>query len=355
MAPPQEDRVRPTSPRLEIVYQTPPGRLNEDAWLAMQAGPRGDRIVIAALDGATTRLTPPALRRELDALGADLTPAAYAARTVRDSLARQVGAGLPDEARTLLLEANADLGRDLLRLFGALTLEALQLPEEIYPKLKDDPRLVRLGLPACVATLAVYDGAEHTLHYAHAGDSLLLIVYTDGRIRLPTQPDDAPFDPARAERVRQLRTYYPGMSYRELMEQPEARRSNMHAALYHNFVDELGLPQPSQGIGVLNGLPELRYFIQTGTIPLVGVELVAVLTDGLEWPADADEVFAPTPGEASARMDERRNFMAQAIRREGLAGYLALLREAEESDPDHERYPRIKTHDDAAGVMLRFR
>ncbi len=344
-----------TSPCLEIVYQTPAGRLNEDAWLAMQAGPLGDRIVMAAIDGATTRLTPPALQRELDALGTGLTPAAYAARTVRDSLARQVGAGLPDEVRTLLLEANADLGRDLLRLFGALTLEALQLPEEIYAKLQDDPRLVRLGLPACVATLAVYDGAEHTLHYAHAGDSLLMIVYKDGRVRLPTQPDDAVFDPGRVERVQQLRAYYPGMSYRQLMEQPEAHRSNMHAALYHNYVDELGLPQPSQGIGVLNGLPELRYFIQAGTIPLVGVDFICVLTDGLEWHADAQELFAPTQDEASSRMDERRNFIARSIRSEGLSGYLDLLREAEAADADHERYPRIKTHDDAAGVLLRFK
>jgi len=98
-------------PALEIVCHALPDRVNEDAWLAQGAGPLGEQIVAAAIDGATTRLTPPALQAHLDRQSEPLTPAAYAARFVRDSLARQIGTGRPPALRTLLLEANADLGQ----------------------------------------------------------------------------------------------------------------------------------------------------------------------------------------------------------------------------------------------------
>lgn len=341
-------------PSLEIVCQTPPGRLNEDAWLAMQTGPFGETIIIAAIDGATTRLTPPPLQRHLDTLPVKLTPAAYAARLTRDSLARQIGTGMPAELRTLVLEANADLGRDLMRLFGALTLEGLGFPEEITGGLAHDPRLVRMGLPACVVTLAEVDPATNTLRYAHAGDTSLLVAYRDGRVAMPTQPDTATFDGPLKRMALNLREYYPDLPFRELVQQAELRRENLHAALYHNYVDEHGLPQPSQGLGVIDGLPELRYFLQAGTLDLDGVAFVCVMTDGLEWPASAAEIFADTPEDATALMLQRRAHMAALIADRGLAGYLDDIRRLEANDPDHEQYPRMKTHDDAAGVLLRF-
>ncbi len=341
-------------PSLEVVYQTSPGRLNEDAWLAMQSGPFGDTIIIAAIDGATTRLTPPPLQRYLDSLPVTLTPAAYAARLTRDSLARQIGSGMPADLRTLLLEANADLGRDLIRLFGALALECMGFPDEITGTLAHDPRLVRLGLPASVITLVEVDPAAQTLRFAHAGDTSLLVTYRDGRVSVPTQPETAPFDNALKHLALSLREHYPDLPFRELGQQAELGRENLHAALYHNYVDEHGLPQPSRGIGVIDGLPELRYFIRTGSLSLDDVAFVCVMTDGLEWSASADEVFADNPGDAAALMHERHAHMAALIGGLGLAGYLDEVRRAEVGDPDHERYPRMKTHDDAAGVLVRF-
>src|SRR5690606_7026528 len=108
-------------PALEIVCDGVPGRLNEDAWLVMQSGHLGERVLIAAIDGATTRLTPPLLQRYLNTLPQKLTPAAYAARVVRDSLARLIAEGMITDLRALLLEANADLGRALIERFGELS------------------------------------------------------------------------------------------------------------------------------------------------------------------------------------------------------------------------------------------
>ena len=341
-------------PTLEVFTHTVQGRLNEDAWLAMQSGPLGDTLVIAAIDGATTRLTPPPLQRYLDGRPGPLTPAAFAARFARDSLARQVGTGLPPELRTLVLEANADLGRALIGLFGALTLEGMKFPDEVYATLKDDPRLVRLGLPAAVVTLAEYVPADHSLRWIHAGDTLLMVGYHDGRVVVPTLAESGEFDGGLKRTALAMRQYHPDRSFRELTHEPEVVRYNLHAGLRHNFVDEHGLPQPAQGIGAIDGLPELRYFLRGGMLSLDGAAFVCVMTDGLEWPAPAEEVFAEDPAKAADLGQQRRAFIGEQIARHGLAGYVRRLRQAEAADPDHEQYPRMKTHDDATGVLLRF-
>src|SRR5690606_25945852 len=150
------------------------------------------------------------------------------------------------------------------------------------------------------------------------------------------------------------RSEHPDTPFRALAEHPEVRKLNLNNGLRHNYVDKHGLPQPGQGVGVLDGLPELRYFVQTGTLSLDRVRFAGVVTDGLLWPPSADEVFAPDEETAAALAQERHAFMAEQIRGRGLAGYLALLRQAERDVADLERYPRLKTHDDATGVLLRF-
>ncbi|MBN1681091.1 MAG: hypothetical protein JW966_12465 [Anaerolineae bacterium] len=341
-------------PTVQVVCHTTPNRLNEDAWLAMQSGPLGDTITIAAIDGATTRLTPPPLQRYLDSRPDALTPAAYAARLTRDSLARQAAEGLLIDLRARLIAANDDLSRGLINLFGALTLEAMNYPQEVYNTLAHDPRLIRLGLPACVVTLAEYDPAASELHYAHAGDTLLLVAYEDGRVSVPTHTDTVDHDVKLKRIAYQQRQHHPDLPFRELLQQPEIRSLNLQNGLRHNYVDEHGLPQPAHGTGVINGLPDLRYFIKTNTIDMDHTVLVCAMTDGLEWPASANELFTDDADEARERRAQRHAFMVGQIIDRGLSGYLDLLREAETEDPNHEEYPRMKTHDDATGVLLRF-
>lgn len=341
-------------PTVEVVYQTPPDRLNEDAWLAMQAGPLDERFVCAAIDGATTRLTPPPLQHYLDSCPVQLSPAAYAARAARDALARHVADGLFTDLRTLLIEANADLGRALIHLFGSLSLQDMGFPEEVYAALAHDPRRVRLGLPAAAATLASYDPSTHMLRFAHAGDTTLLVAYADGRVIVPTRSDIQHFDTELRRMALKLRSMYPDKPFRELVQQKEIRTLNLENGILHNFVDQHGLPQPKQGIGMIDGLPELRYFVQTGELSMDGALFACVMTDGLEWHPDAQEAFAEDAAEAAARRRARDEFMARKIDELGLHGYLELQRQAESGDPDHERYPRMKTHDDATGVLLRF-
>ena len=340
-------------PTLEVVSDAAPNRPNEDTWLAMQTGNLEETLYCAAIDGVTARLTPPKLQQHLQALPTRPSPAAYAARLVRKTLARQIAEGSASSPRALLLEANAELGRALHELFGELTLEALELPPETYAELRHDPRLIRLALPACVATLIAYNPADQTLCYAHAGDTALMVVYRDGHVEFPTAAA-LDFDRPLKHTAQAERAAHPDMTYRELTQQPAVQRYNLRAALRHNYVDEHGLPQPAKGIGVLDGLPELRYFVNMGTLSLAQVAWVCVMSDGLEWPAGAQESFTEDAARANALRAERWAFMAQEIGASGLAGYLRTLREAEAADPDFERYPRMKLHDDATGVLLRF-
>jgi len=348
------DDLAPRFPALDIVCEPPPDGLYEDAWIAMQAGALGEQFVIAVIDGATTRLTPPPLQRHLSSLPERLTPAAFSARTIRDSLVRQIVAGLPPEPRTLALEANADLGRVLLGLFGTLTLDGLGFPDEVRATLDHDPRLVRLGLPASVMTLAVYDPGARTLSYVHAGDTALLVIDTEGRATLPTAVPGQRFGTTLKRIGDDLRDHYPDRTFRDLLTLPPARRLDVNGALFHNYVDEHNLPQPGQGIGVLNGQPELRYFLKTGRIDidLDRVAAVGVLSDGLMWPASAREVFTDDDEEAAALREQRLVYMIGLIEEVGLRGYLRHLRAAEADDPNHERFPRIKQHDDATGILL---
>ena len=341
------------APSLEVVCDAAPSRPNEDTWLAMQAGGLEDTLYCAAIDGVTARITPPKLQQYLASLPGNPTSAAYAARLVRSALARQIAEGTTASPRALLLEANAELGRAMRDLFGELTLEALELPPETYEELRHDPRLIRLALPACVATLIAYNPADQTLCYAHAGDTALMVVYRDGHVEFPTAAA-LDFDRPLKHTTQAERAAHPDMTYRELTQQPAVQRYNLRAALRHNYVDEHGLPQPAKGIGVLDGLPELRYFVNMGTFSLAQVAWVCVMSDGLEWPADAQETFTEDAARANALRAERWAFMAQEINAAGLAGYLRTLREAEIADADFEHYPRMKLHDDATGVLLRF-
>jgi hypothetical protein len=151
-----------------------------------------------------------------------------------------------------------------------------------------------------------------------------------------------------------MRIYYPDLSFHGLTRLPEVQRFNLDSALSHNFVDEFGLPQPSQGVGVIDGLPEFRYFIHTGQVDLDGAALVCVMTDGMEWPASAREVFTDDPAEATALLHQRQALMGHLLRQLSLEEYIRSLRADETEDADHERYPRMKTHDDATGVLLRL-
>lgn len=333
---------------LEIVCQGSPDqpkRYNEDAFIAYQRDDGQPRYVLAAIDGATSLLNFVQLRHYLDTQRNGITPAGLAASVTRDAILAQLGAMASNDdvdPRQLILHANQTL-RDLLMevapdIFDAERIKAVQ-PESA--PLLDDPRKIRLFLPAAVLTLATIDTAVNVLRFAHAGDTALLVCYDDGRVDVPTYEPRMNYESAL---VNASQAVLQGKgSIVDALNDPMIRALDRDHRIYHNYVDTDGTTVPARGIGVVNGLPELAGYIRTGLLMLEGVAAVVVISDGFLWPTGLHE----TAHERQQRFER----MWARLRQEGVRGYLHALRAEERADVTREKYPRFKIHDDATAVI----
>ena len=94
--------------------------------------------------------------------------------------------------------------------------------------------------------------------------------------------------------------------------------------------------------GVLNGEREAEDFFLTGLEPADDVRAVLLFTDGLDIPCEAPQ--------------KRKDFseLVDRHRELGLPGLRDHVRSLEAADPDIERYPRFKRHDDMAAIAIHF-
>ncbi|MCB9436364.1 MAG: hypothetical protein H6673_05130 [Anaerolineales bacterium] len=333
---------------LEIVCQGSPDqphRYNEDAFVAYQRDDGQPRYVLAAIDGATSLVNFAPLHQYLQTERNGITPAGLAASVTRDALLAKLGAMTSNEdvdPRGLILHANHSL-RELLEavshgIFDAESIKAVQ-PESVA--LLDDPRKIRLFLPAAVVTLATIDTTANLLRFAHAGDTALLICYEDGRVEVPTFEPRMSYESALVSASRAI--LQQGLSMLETINDPIIRALDRDHRIYHNYVDTEGATVQERGIGVVDGLPELADYIHTGLLGLEGVAAVMLASDGFMWPSGLHE----TPHERQHRYGR----MWARLRQDGLRGYLQALRAEERADANRAKYPRFKLHDDATAVV----
>ena len=317
-----------------------PGRVNEDAaYLAVN----DETVTLLAVDGATPRLPAHALTLLLAAWPEQpMTPAGHAARVARVTVACTPHLALRDR----LLAANAELRQQLVDVYGALTPDTVIGQEPHVRDIGSDPRLFRLVLPACVATLAEVDLAARHLTYAHAGDTALFVWYADGRIDKVPSADLAGREGEFLARAWAMQDRPPDGSFVQPMRGEDLVLADKLTGIFHNYVDEHGSTDPALGVAVINGLPQLDAYLMSGEFDLTGATGVLVCSDGLLWPAERN---AP-PDDAVRRWA----FMRDTIQHDGLTGYYRQLRELEASDPRCQRFPRFKVHDDATGLYLRL-
>lgn len=326
-----------------------PNRHNEDAFIAYQRDDGQPRYVLAAIDGATSLVNFVPLKHYLDTRRNGITPAGLAAAVTRDAILAQLGSDASNndlDPRLLILKANEKL-RDLLNHVapGIFDAEEIVTLQPAHATLLDDPRKIRLYLPAAVVTLVTIDTDVNLLRYAHAGDSALLICYEDGHVEIPTQDYTIEANYESALAMASQAVLKKGQSMLDAVNDPVVRALDRDHRIYHNYVDETGQTVPERGVGVVDGLPELADYIRTGLVVLEGVEAVMVMSDGFLWPAPLLET-------AKARQT-RFERMWKRIQQAGIAGYLEALRLEERNDTNREKYPRFKLHDDATVVSLR--
>jgi len=318
-----------------------PGRLNEDS-CGVYAD--GDRLALFVADGAGQRTATTRTAGLFARYGENTTAARFAALLVRDTFERRQPQRSP---AAILREANTALRQLLAEVYGELTPAALRQHEPgLAPYIDEDPRLFRMALPACVATAAEIDMRRGQLEYAHAGDTCLLLFNADGAIIQPTADQMGSHDEAALRLARQIQIERGAPHLADVLDDPRVIEANWRNGLYHNYVDARGQPDLGVGVAVINGLPELDSYVQTGTIDLTGVQGVLVCSDGFLWPAPL--------GESIEGRQARYQVMRKRIERDGLRGYYAALRQTEAADSTRDQYPRFKIHDDCTAVYVEF-
>jgi len=320
---------------------------NKDAWLVLENISPPGYVIAAVIDGAGARLKIPKLEAALQEHYHSITAAAFAAAQVRTSLISQLNARPGMSLQSALLGANKALRESLIEIIGDFSAKnILALADGLSEN--EDPRRIRLALPACVVTLARLDYTHHQLDYAHAGDTSLLEIRHDGDVIRHTTDQMGPYDEAVLHQAAHLRQIKGLPHIADAVALPEVRRLNIENGLRHNYVDTQGHTHPGDGCGVLDGLPELADYIETGTLPADPAQTAGfcLLSDGLE-------LLAPL-NETAQQQDDRLQQMGALIKSRGLSGLFEALQQMITADSHFDQYPRMKMQDDATGVYLQI-
>lgn len=325
---------------LSIFSAPNPGKLNEDAYVSLV---QGETALLAVFDGTTQRLKARRFAELLAGLGPGWTTARLAAQLAASTLVKQASAAPDQPLSEMLLAVNDVFRAQFEGLYGELSAEALLRDEPDLDLLREDPRYLRLALPSCAATLARIDLAAGRLAFAHAGDTALISFGRGGAARLHTQDQIGGHDARTLQTALALQRSRGAAHLSDVLDDPTVQQINLRNRIYHNYLDHSGQPDPAVGVGVLNGLPALAHYIQAGEMALDEVEGLLLCTDGFLWPAPA--------GESPAQQAERLGAMRAQITGGGLAAYAERLRAAEDADPHHDRWPRIKPHDDITALL----
>ena len=155
-------------------------RINEDAWLVWESPGFLGSIVCAVIDGAGIRLPFGHLERGLKKLWPSLSPAAFAANIVKGSLLEQIQRDPRCSLREVVLTANKDLHQQINRIVGRFNVE--NVLSELGEPWANDPRNIRLILPACAITLMRLDLVNGIVDFAHLGDTSLLEIRHGGKV-----------------------------------------------------------------------------------------------------------------------------------------------------------------------------
>lgn len=214
--------------------------------------------------------------------------------------------------------ASAIAGQTFLRNDGPLDGLAAQANDSIRERMGrcgvDLAR--RCGLWS--ASAAVVRLADGGIEWFRTGDAQIVFVDADGGFRVAAGRDDHD---------------YPTLSM--------IRERGRHHADVQRLIETVRLGM-NRDYGVLNGEREAEDFFLTGLEPVGNVRAVLLFTDGLDIPSE-------TP-----RRRKDFSVLVDTHRKLGLSGLRDHVRGLEAADPDIERYPRFKRHDDMAAIAIHF-
>ena len=322
------------------------GRINEDTWLLWESPGFLGSIVCAVIDGAGIRLPFQQLEKELQKLWPSLSPAAFAANIVKDILLEQMQGHPERPLREVLITANKSLHRQIERTIGKFNIE--NVLSELGEPWANDPRNVRLIFPACAVTLIRLDLVNGIVDFAHLGDTSLLEIRHKGKVIRHTTDQMGKFDQAAFKSISEYQKKENLPDFRNAVLSQEGRQFIIESGLHLNYVDDNGKTNRNNGCGVINGLPEVKDYIETGTIKIDPSQTLGfvLMSDGLELLQSLQENIL--------QHEDRLNLMGDIIRDSGLRGLYRAMDEMVEKDLSFNAYPRTKIKDDATGIYLQI-
>jgi hypothetical protein len=317
--------------RITTIQSAKADRPSEDTFFTSA---NADRVIALVADGAPQRVrTTHNMRPLLDRYGEGTTPGRCAALITRDVISQKLNTGLSVSLTDAVLAANEHLHAGLAAIYGALTADAVYQHEPELHFLLDDPRLLRLILPVCCVTTVRVDVQAGVLEYAHGGDTALFLFYRDGRVVRATRDQMIQHDGRAVQAAQMIQAETGAAHLADVVTDERVREINIANGIYHNYEDESGTTDAAVGVGVINGLPSLAAYLETGSVPTSDLSGFLVCSDGFP-PHSPLSVAAD--GEASLIQS-----MHETIEAKGLAGYFAELRAAEYADAGLDAYPRL--------------
>jgi hypothetical protein len=171
-------------------------------------------------------------------------------------------------------------------------------------------------------SLAVVRLKGSSFEYCHTGDSMILLLYTDGSHVVLTPEVDVDGETLQA------------------WKNSPASSQPIHICLAEQIA-AVRL-QMNTRYGVLNGEPAAMRFLGHGRHSLAGISDIILFTDGLMLPCETP--WRPT--------DWR--WFADLYRLGGLHKIRDQVRGLQRQDPECRRFPRFKVHDDIGAVAISF-
>lgn len=301
----EEEKVRPkfSCNIFQEAQAESQGRQNEDTLLVKE----GDKIIMAVIaDGGS------ALSGFTTINGVERFNGLFVSRAIVDYLDREFDKSI--SAPELLLGAN------------------IYVRELLLQKGVDPENASALELPtASGVSIVLIDKINQTLEVAQVGDTAVLINGRDGT-NLAIEFGVPYFDNLAFLKAAQIAAEK-GISYKEALQDEEVGQLFIKSRLFENADDDCGS-------GAINGKKGISKYLKSTIIPLDQIRRIAILSDGMFIPA---EDFTEKP---------EWNKTMQIIEDVGLEGLYNVVSQLKTEDPDFEKYPRAKQHDDATGILI---
>ncbi|WP_085522291.1 protein phosphatase 2C domain-containing protein [Tuberibacillus sp. Marseille-P3662] len=191
---------------------------------------------------------------------------------------------------------------------------------------------------SCGMIAVEFDDSRSRMSYVHAGDCMLILQYKNSDIRVVTYDQIAKLD---STTINQFTQSIEAMTaHGEPLTDDLLKRAKQ--TIKPTLIQNRRQTNTSDGYGILDGTDDFINYIEYGTIPLINVQSILMLSDGLQLPTHK------TAGQNSW-LETGRYGLAHGL--DALKDYITEL---ENGDPFCTAYPRIKKADDKTGMLLDF-